>query len=51
MILSDDNFATIVGRLKKARTVYNNIRKFLRYIFDNNNTPEAAAPLYICFPV
>ncbi len=43
MILSDDNFATIVKAIEEGRTVYNNIRKFLRYIFDSN-TPEAAAP-------
>lgn len=43
MILSDDNFATIVKAIEQGRTVYNNIRKFLRYIFDSN-TPEASAP-------
>ena len=42
MILSDDNFATIVRAIEEGRAVYNNIRKFLRYIFDSN-TPEAAA--------
>ncbi len=47
MILSDDNFATIVRAIEEGRSVYNNIRKFLRYIFDSN-TPEAAAPaLYL----
>ena len=47
MILSDDNFATIVRAIEEGRNVYNNIRKFLRYIFDSN-TPEAAAPtLYL----
>ena len=47
MILSDDNFATIVKAIEEGRTVYNNIRKFLRYIFDSN-TPEAVAPtLYL----
>lgn len=44
MILSDDNFATIVRAIEEGRSVYNNIRKFLRYIFDSN-TPEAAAPV------
>ncbi len=47
MILSDDNFATIVRAIEEGRSVYHNIRKFLRYIFDSN-TPEAAAPtLYL----
>ena len=47
MILTDDNFASIVRAIEEGRAVYNNIRKFLRYIFDSN-TPEAAAPaLYL----
>lgn len=48
MILSDDNFATIVRAIEEGRSVYNNIRKFLRYIFDSN-TPEAAAPALYLF--
>ncbi len=48
MILSDDNFATIVRAIEEGRSVYNNIRKFLRYIFDSN-TPEAAAPTLYLF--
>lgn len=48
MILTDDNFASIVSAIKEGRTVYNNIRKFLRYIFDSN-TPEAAAPALYLF--
>lgn len=47
MILTDDNFASIVKAIEEGRAVYSNIRKFLRYIFDSN-TPEAAAPtLYL----
>ena len=46
MILTDDNFASIVRAIEEGRAVYNNIRKFLRYIFDSN-TPEAAAPASI----
>jgi Ca2+-transporting ATPase len=40
MVLTDDNFASIVKAIKEGRAVYNNIRKFLLYIF-NSNTPEA----------
>ena len=36
MILTDDNFASIVRAIEEGRAVYNNIRKFLRYIFDSN---------------
>lgn len=40
MILTDDNFASIVRAVEEGRAVYNNIRKFLLYIF-NSNMSEA----------
>src|SRR5699024_9553683 len=40
MILTDDNFASIVAAIEEGRTVYSNIQKFLLYIF-NSNVPEA----------
>lgn len=40
MILTDDNFATIVKAIGEGRAVYSNIRKFLLYIF-NSNMSEA----------
>jgi magnesium-transporting ATPase (P-type) len=40
MILTDDNFASIVNAVEEGRTVYANIRKFMTYIF-TSNTPEA----------
>ena len=40
MILTDDNFASIVKAINEGRAVYNNIRKFLLYIF-NSNMSEA----------
>ncbi|MGE5189745.1 MAG: cation-translocating P-type ATPase [Gemmatimonadota bacterium] len=36
MILRDDNFATIVAAIAEGRVVYDNIRKFLRYILMSN---------------
>ncbi len=33
MILSDDNFASIVAGIEEGRTVFENIRKFITYIF------------------
>ena len=40
MILTDDNFASIVSAVEEGRAVYANIRKFTTYIF-TSNTPEA----------
>ncbi len=40
MILTDDNFASIVKAIMEGRTVYDNIKKFITYIF-NSNIPEA----------
>jgi calcium-translocating P-type ATPase len=41
MILTDDNFATIVAAVGAGRRVYDNIRKFIVYIFAHA-TPEIA---------
>lgn len=40
MILTDDNFASIVHAIEEGRTVFNNIKKFLLYIL-NSNMSEA----------
>ena len=40
MILTDDNFSSIVRAIEEGRAVYQNIRKFLTYIL-NSNMPEA----------
>jgi len=40
MILTDDNFASIVNAVEEGRAVYNNIRKFAVYIL-NSNMSEA----------
>nr|WP_143442039.1 cation-transporting P-type ATPase [Lentilactobacillus parabuchneri] len=41
MILTDDNFASIVSAIEEGRTVYSNLQKFLLYIL-TSNVPEAA---------
>ena len=39
MVLTDDNFATIVGAVAAGRRVFDNVRKFIVYIFAHA-TPE-----------
>jgi Ca2+-transporting ATPase len=39
MVLADDNFASIVAAIEEGRAVYDNVRKFVTYIFASN-VPE-----------
>jgi magnesium-transporting ATPase (P-type) len=48
MILTDDNFASIVNAIEEGRAVYVNIKKFLTYIF-TSNTPEAVPFIVFVF--
>jgi calcium-translocating P-type ATPase len=45
MVLTDDNFATIVSAIGAGRRVYDNVRKFIVYIFAHA-TPEAVPFLF-----
>jgi Ca2+-transporting ATPase len=48
MILTDDNFASIVNAIEEGRAVYANIKKFCTYIF-TSNTPEAIPFILFAF--
>jgi P-type Ca2+ transporter type 2C len=48
MILTDDNFASIVAAIEEGRAVFANIRKFAMYVF-NSNMAEAVPFVFFLF--
>lgn len=47
MILTDDNFASIVNAVEEGRAVYNNIRKFAVYVLNSNMAEAVPFILYL----
>jgi magnesium-transporting ATPase (P-type) len=51
LVLSDDNFATIVAAIEEGRSIRANIRRFVSYVFTSNVAELAPFLLYIFLPV
>jgi P-type Ca2+ transporter type 2C len=51
MILTDDNFASIVHAIEEGRAVYDNIRRFVAYIFTSNIPELVPFVLFVLFKV
>lgn len=51
MILTDDNFASIVNAVEEGRAVYDNIRRFVTYIFTSNIPELVPFLLFVMFHI
>ncbi|WP_414470073.1 cation-translocating P-type ATPase [Methanobacterium sp. ACI-7] len=51
MVLTDDNFSSIVEAIKEGRTIYENIRKFITYIFAHETAEIIPFVLMVIFKI
>jgi len=51
MIITDDNFASIVAGIEEGRAIYSNIKKFVTYIFASNVPEIVPFILFVLFKI
>lgn len=51
IILADDNFASIIEAIREGRAVYENVRKFVTYIFASNSAEMMPFVAFILFRI
>ncbi len=50
MILTDDNFGSIVAAIEEGRAIFDNIRRFMAYIFNHNPLEMYPYIVWLLFP-
>jgi sodium/potassium-transporting ATPase subunit alpha len=50
MILTDDNFSSIVAAIEEGRAIFDNIRRFMAYIFNHNPLEMYPYIVWLLFP-
>jgi sodium/potassium-transporting ATPase subunit alpha len=50
MILTDDNFSSIVAAIEEGRAIFDNVRRFMAYIFNHNPLEMYPYIVWLLFP-